>query len=175
MGGGTVFRSARSGKVDAGGNGRQGQVVDEGYLQLRMFKPVPGRLVQTTGQYCPGMVGYAGEDIVGHPPCRVLSSNATAITTATDTTVLASLSAGTFYRLYGWTLLNDGAACSVAWRFGAASNPAMWRKVLTTNETWVKEFRYPVDLGVLDALILSTLTAGSVYWTVEYDIFNAGS
>lgn len=99
------------------------------------------------------------------------SNDNTAITSATDTTIIAAPAAGNRLRILYLHAANSGATTTeVMWRDGA-SGARRFRTSLPQNAAFAHNIKPSFwDLTAATALVLTTTAAGNVWWTVEYRI-----
>lgn len=104
------------------------------------------------------------------PPVTVVSDNATPITTATTTTVIAAPGAGKKLRIHYIHAHNSSAtATSVSFRDGT-SGTQYFINTLTQYAIFAHRINGGWDLTANTLLAITTSGAGSVNWTIEYEV-----
>jgi hypothetical protein len=114
-----------------------------------------------------------GRPKVTGPQMTLASSDATPITTATGTIVVAAPAANFHLRIYYVMANNSSAtACRVSWRDGAAG-VQRYPATLCQYSTFAHNIKPGYwDLTSATALYLTTSATGSIDWTVEYEVVN---
>ena len=105
------------------------------------------------------------------PSFTIASSNATPITTATDTSLITTPGVGYKIRVYYINASNSSATTTdVSWR-SSATGTQLYRNTLLQGGIFAHNLKPGYwDLTENQALVLTTSAAGSVHWTVEYEI-----
>lgn len=112
-----------------------------------------------------------GRPKVTGPSLTLASSDATPITTATDTEAIAAPAANHHLRIY-YAFYNNGGAtpCRVSLMDGAAG-AQVFPASLPQYASFAHNFKPGYwDLTSATALYIKTSAAGSIDWTVEYEI-----
>lgn len=118
----------------------------------------------TDAQLRASAVSVTGPDVV------LASSGAAPIVAAADTVLVAAPAGAQHLRVYYIMANNSSAtACRVSWMDGAAGTQR-FPITLTQYEPFAHAFRGYWDLTSATALYMKTSAAGSIDWTVEYEV-----
>lgn len=111
---------------------------------------------------------YGRQQVVG-PNITVVSSNGTAITTATNTSIVAAPGAGSHLRVYFLYCQNTSTTVTkVGWSEGSGGT-IKYEPSLAQYQQFGHDINGAWDLPTNTALFINTSAAGNVYYTAEYE------
>lgn len=115
------------------------------------------------------LVDSAGSPNTAEPARSIATSDATPVTTATDTVAVAAPGAGFHLKIYRLHAMNKSATdVQVSWRNGVAG-ALRFHGYLPKYGIQSLQLSGEFELSSATALYLNTSAAGSVHWTVTYE------
>lgn len=165
-------------------------VVDDAYTPPRLIVELPDRALRDLGKV-DALGRVIGRDTlatvvangsetdlisdrygrltVARPKVSHASSNTTAITTATGTTVVAAPSSGFHLRIWRFHASNSGATSTWVYLRDGAAGTRYYPTFLPQNGVVSLRIDGGLDLTTATAAILTTSAAGNVEWHIEYE------
>jgi hypothetical protein len=165
-------------------------VADDAYDPPRLIVELPDRALRDLGIVDALLTGLAGDALqtvvaagatvqiaadrygrlkVARPKLSHASSNTTAITTATGTTVVNAPAASTHLRIWRFHASNSGATSTWVYLRDGAAGTRYYPTYLPTNGVISIRIDGGLDLTTATAAILTTSAAGNVEWHIEYE------
>lgn len=167
--GGTVTANAGTGSFTVVGNVAHDSGVSGNPVQIAYEARKTKGTAVTEGDVVRPTADLYGRPYFTAPQFSQASSNATPISTATDTTAVSAPSSGNHLKI--WRLHAVNSSATATWVYWRSTSSGTRRYPMYLPQNAIASF--PVDggwhLGSAEALVITTTGAGNVEWHVDYE------